>query len=55
VPVVPAVAFPRPESVVVLEEPDIEVITHDNAPWWAQRIGRVSASTMGASGAWCRR
>jgi hypothetical protein len=41
VPVVPAVAFPRPESVIVLEEPDSEVITHDNAPWWAQRIGRV--------------
>jgi hypothetical protein len=41
IPVVPAVAFPRPQSVVVLEEPDTEVITHDNAPWWAQRIGRV--------------
>jgi hypothetical protein len=41
IPVVPAVAFPRPESAIVLEEPDSEVITHDNAPWWAQRIGRV--------------
>jgi hypothetical protein len=41
IPVVPAVAFPRPESVIVLEEPDSEIITHDNAPWWAQRIGRV--------------
>jgi hypothetical protein len=41
VPVVPAVAFPRPESVIVLEEPDSEIITHDNAPWWAQRMGRV--------------
>lgn len=41
IPVVPAIVFPRPESVIVLEEPDIEIITHDNAPWWAQRIGRV--------------
>jgi hypothetical protein len=41
IPVVPAVAFPRPESVIVLEEPDSEIITHDNAPWWAQRIGLV--------------
>lgn len=40
-PIVPAVAFPRPESVIVLEEPDGEVVTSDNAPWWAQRIGRV--------------
>jgi hypothetical protein len=40
-PIVAAVAFPRPESVIVLEEPDGEVVTRDNAPWWAQRIGRV--------------
>ena len=30
-----------PWSVVVLEEPDTEVVTTDNAPWLAQRIGRV--------------
>jgi hypothetical protein len=41
VPVVPAVAFPWKESVIVLEEPDGEIVTSDNAPWWAQRIGRV--------------
>lgn len=41
IPVVPCIAFPRPESVIVLEEPDSEILTHDNAPWWAQRIGRV--------------
>ncbi|HEX3219464.1 MAG TPA: hypothetical protein VHU77_05495 [Candidatus Limnocylindria bacterium] len=41
VPVVPAVAFPRRSSVIVMEEPDIEILTADNAPWWAQRIGRV--------------
>jgi hypothetical protein len=40
-PVVPAVAFPRAWSVIVLEEPDGEVVTADNAPWWAQRIGRL--------------
>ena len=37
----PAIAFPRAHSVVVLEEPDGEIVTTDNAPWWAQSIGRV--------------
>jgi hypothetical protein len=36
-----AVAFPRPYSSVVLEEPSGEIVTTDNAPWWAQSIGRV--------------
>jgi hypothetical protein len=36
-----AVAFPRNFSTVVLEEPSGEVVTVDNAPWWAQSIGRV--------------
>lgn len=40
-PIVPAVVFPRPWSVIVLEEPDGEIVTSDNAPWWAQRIGRL--------------
>jgi len=40
-PIAPAVAFPRPYSEIVLEEPDGEIVTADNAPWWAQRIGRV--------------
>jgi hypothetical protein len=40
-PVAPAAAFPRPWSVVILEEPDGEVVTTDNAPWWAQSIGRT--------------
>jgi len=39
--VAPAVAFPLATSVIVLEEPDGEIVTTDNAPWWAQRIGRV--------------
>lgn len=39
--VTPAVAFPRPYSSVVLEEPIGEIVTTDNAPWWAQSIGRV--------------
>jgi hypothetical protein len=37
----PAIAFPRSHSVVVLEEPDGEIVTTDNAPWYAQSIGRV--------------
>lgn len=40
-PIAPAVAFPRSWSSLLLEEPDGEIVTHDNAPWWAQRIGRV--------------
>ena len=40
-PVASAVAFPRPWSVIILEEPEGEVVTTDNAPWWAQSIGRV--------------
>lgn len=40
-PLQPAIAFPLPHSRIVLEEPEIEVVTGDNAPWWANRIGRV--------------
>lgn len=36
-----AVAFPNPRSRIVLEEPEDEIITADNVPWWANRIGRV--------------
>lgn len=36
-----AVAFPLPQSRIVLEEPEDEVVTIDNAPWWANAIGRV--------------
>lgn len=36
-----AIAFPRPFSKVVLEEPAGEIVTTDNAPWWAQTIGGV--------------
>jgi hypothetical protein len=39
--ITPAIAFPRRFSRIVLEEPDGEVVTTDNAPWWAQRIGKV--------------
>lgn len=37
----PAIAFPLSRSRVVLEEPDEEIVTSDNAPWWANSIGRV--------------
>lgn len=36
-----AIAFPRSKTTVVLEEPAGEIVTTDNAPWWAQSIGRV--------------
>lgn len=40
-PLQPAIAFPHPRSRLVLEEPDDEILTADNAPWWANRFGRV--------------
>jgi hypothetical protein len=41
VPVRGAVAFPLKRSRVVLEEPDDEIVTSDNGPWWANAIGRA--------------
>jgi hypothetical protein len=40
-PIRPAVVFPRSHSQIVLEEPEDEIVTVDNAPWWANSIGRV--------------
>jgi hypothetical protein len=40
-PVRGAVAFPMKHSRIVLEEPEDEIVTADNAPWWANAIGRV--------------
>jgi len=40
-PIRPAIVFPRRHSHIVLEEPEDEVVTSDNAPWWANSIGRV--------------
>jgi hypothetical protein len=36
-----AIIFPFRASRIVLEEPGDEVVTSDNVPWWANRIGRV--------------
>jgi hypothetical protein len=36
-----AVVFPHRHSHIVLEEPDDEIVTNANVPWWANRIGRV--------------
>jgi hypothetical protein len=41
IPLRAAVAFPSPRSRIVLEEPADEIVTTDNAPWWANAIGRV--------------
>jgi hypothetical protein len=40
-PVRGAVAFPLKHSRIVLEEPEDEIVTLDNAPWWANAIGKV--------------
>jgi hypothetical protein len=40
-PIEPLVAFPRRVSQVQLEEPEVEIVTRDNAPWWANSIGQV--------------
>ena len=39
--VVGAPVFPHAHSRLVLEEPEGEIVTADNAPWWANRIGRL--------------
>ena len=40
-PVRGAVAFPFRHSKIVLEEPEDEIVTEGNVPWWANSIGRV--------------
>lgn len=40
-PIRPSIIFPDPRSRITLEEPEDEVVTADNAPWWANAIGRV--------------
>lgn len=45
--IAPAIIFPRRHSRVLLEEPEDEIVTADNAPWWAQRIGRVQRLDAG--------
>lgn len=37
----PTVAFPLRRSTIVLEEPADEILSSDNAPYWANAIGRV--------------
>jgi hypothetical protein len=46
-PIEPAIAFPSRRSQLILEEPDVEVVAADNAPWWANRIGRVQRMDAG--------
>lgn len=41
VPVRGAVAFPLKRSRIVLEEPEDEIVTSDNGPWWGNAIGRA--------------
>jgi hypothetical protein len=44
-----AIVFPFRRSQIVLEEPDDEVVTSDNVPWWANRIGRVQRMDAAAT------
>ena len=37
----PLIVFPHSHSKVTLEEPAEEVVTTDNAPWWANAFGRA--------------
>ncbi|MGH2427731.1 MAG: hypothetical protein ACRDGV_02420 [Candidatus Limnocylindria bacterium] len=41
VPLRGAIVFPGGRSRLVLEEPSDEIVTADNVPWWANRIGRL--------------
>ncbi|HEX2222268.1 MAG TPA: hypothetical protein VHK06_07060 [Candidatus Limnocylindria bacterium] len=45
------IAFPRRASRVVLQEPADEIVTADNTPWWAGRIGRVQRLDTGRAAA----
>ena len=49
-PIEPAVVFPRSRSAIVLEEPSDEIVTADNAPWWANSIGRARRLDPAAGG-----
>ena len=44
-----AIVFPDRRSQIVLEEPDDEIVTRDNVPWWANRIGRVQRMDAAAA------
>lgn len=44
-----AIVFPRAHSRLVLEEPADEIVTPDNTPWWAHRIGRTQRLDVGRS------
>ncbi len=35
------VAFPLPRSRILLEQPEDEIVTAANGPWWANTIGRT--------------
>ncbi|MGH2444791.1 MAG: hypothetical protein ACRDGD_01935 [Candidatus Limnocylindria bacterium] len=41
VPVRGAAVFPWAHSRILLEEPEDEIVTAENAPWWANMIGRA--------------
>ena len=47
-PVRPTIVFPSGRSRLVLEEPAEEVLTADNAPWWANALGRGRRLDPGA-------
>jgi hypothetical protein len=41
-PIEAAIAFPdRHSRIELTSDPVMEVVTIDNAPWWAKRVGRV--------------
>jgi hypothetical protein len=40
-PIESAIVFPSTHSRLILEEPADEIVTTDNTPWWAHRIGRT--------------
>jgi hypothetical protein len=49
-PIRPVIAFPMRHSRLVLEEPSDEILTSDNAPWWANTIGSVRRLDPAAAG-----
>ena len=54
VPLRGTVAFPLSRSRIVLEEPEDEIVTAANGPWWASTIGRARRLDAGIGASFVR-
>ncbi len=54
VPLRGAVVFPLTRSQIVLEEPEDEIVTAENGPWWANTVGRARRLDAGIGASFLR-